>query len=536
MSGQRDRHRGSDREQVGGRERGEERTGYPAEEEQRHRRESDRERGEERRSAGLQRRVEDVQYRGLLAPTEPSQAQTPDHALHSGHGVVDHGHKGHREAGDHDRADGHVAQPEHQQRDRERHRHRHGGDDRGPQIVEERAEEQDEEHGADDERQRHVVDRLLKVVGRPIDARVEPDVGHARLELIQCGFDRPGHLEGARAGELLDDQQETGTGGQDGVADQRLMVLDDRCHVAEAKGGTPGLALDRDVREIRGVGDRKEMLDPEALVRRVDEAAGPRSARLEEAQGRYPQRVAGRGDDFLQGDVLVAQATRVDADLELAFALAPDRHVRDAGHSLQPRLDRPPCEDRHVDQRKTLRRHPDHQDPACRRRRLEHRGRLGDVGQRIGFGQSFRDQLPGPKDVRAGLENELDRRQAGSRLGTDLIQPRDPVEQVLLQRHGDQLLDLVRGKAERFRLELDGRRHELGQDVHPRALELDHPQGEDAGCKRQPLKRRNLIPVSIAHRSIAVASSLRGCSAHVQARSTSLKPQWAPWPIHPPSG
>ena len=42
----------------------------------------------------------------------------------------------------------------------------------------------------------------------------------------------------------------------------------------------------------------------------------------------------------------------------------------------------------------------------------------------------------------------------------------DTDEQVLLDRHGDQLLDLGRGQPESFRLDLDGRRCKLGEDVH----------------------------------------------------------------------
>ena len=69
----------------------------------------------------------------------------------------------------------------------------------------------------------------------------------------------------------------------------------------------------------------EDVLDAEPLVRRLDESARARGRRLDEAQRRHPQRVAGRLDHLRQGDVAGAQLLRVDLDLQLAVPLAPDR-------------------------------------------------------------------------------------------------------------------------------------------------------------------------------------------------------------------
>jgi hypothetical protein len=50
------------------------------------------------------------------------------------------------------------------------------------------------------------------------------------------------------------------------------MVLDDARDFAEPGGA----ALDRDLREVARPGEGKDVADPEALVRAVDEAAGAR--------------------------------------------------------------------------------------------------------------------------------------------------------------------------------------------------------------------------------------------------------------------
>ena len=53
-----------------------------------------------------------------------------------------------------------------------------------------------------------------------------------------------------------------------------------------------------------GRGDRQDVLDGEALVRALDEAAGARRRGLDEGQRRDPQRVAGGLDDLGQRDAL----------------------------------------------------------------------------------------------------------------------------------------------------------------------------------------------------------------------------------------
>ena len=74
--------------------------------------------------------------------------------------------------------------------------------------------------------------------------------------------------------------------------------------------------------------------------------------------------------------------------------------------------------------------------------------------------------------VGAALEDELgSTRAATTDLERSSSRPVDPVE-LLLDRDGDQLLDLVRGVAERDRLDLDLRRGELGEDVDLRVRDL----------------------------------------------------------------
>src|SRR4051794_33800262 len=66
-------------------------------------------------------------------------------------------------------------------------------------------------------------------------------------------------------------------------------------------------ALDRDVAELVGAGDRRDVLDADPLVRGLDEAAGAGRGGLHEAQRGDPQRVAGRLDQLGQGDVVALQ-------------------------------------------------------------------------------------------------------------------------------------------------------------------------------------------------------------------------------------
>ena len=76
-----------------------------------------------------------------------------------------------------------------------------------------------------------------------------------------------------------------------------------------------------------------------------------------------------------------------------------------------------------------------------------------------------------------------------------VFEPRDAVEQVLLQRRGDELLDLLGGQSERLGLHLDRRRLELGIDVQRRVVQLRQPEredGDDAGHHQAPHPHRGI--------------------------------------------
>ena len=92
-----------------------------------------------------------------------------------------------------------------------------------------------------------------------------------------------------------------------------------------------------------------------------------------------------------------------------------------------------------------------------------------------------------------GSKSQVDDRQAGHRPGRDRVDPRHAVEEVLLDRHRDQLLDLLRRQSEGLRLDLHRGRLELGVDVHVRALQLDERHAEerdDAGHDDPPQPHR----------------------------------------------
>lgn len=60
----------------------------------------------------------------------------------------------------------------------------------------------------------------------------------------------------------------------------------------------------------------------------------------------------------------------------------------------------------------------------------------------------------------------------------DLVDEGDPVQQVLLERHRDQLFDLGRGKSESFGPDLNHRRTELGELVDRDVAHLRHADGD----------------------------------------------------------
>ena len=204
-----------------------------------------------------------------------------------------------------------------------------------------------------------------------------------------------GHLERVGTRQLLHNDQEPGAAAVQAIADQRLMVLDQVRNLLEPQRG----ALDGEPRHIARLCDGQHVPDADALVRGLDEAARTRDRGLEEAERRIPQRVAGRPDDLTQRTPVVAQLLGVDAHLQLALALAPDRHVRHTRNAQQARPDRPAGEHRHLDQRQLARAQAHHHHPVLGRQRLQHLRGLRHVGQGMRLRKSLGDDLAGTVDV-----------------------------------------------------------------------------------------------------------------------------------------
>ena len=124
------------------------------------------------------------------------------------------------------------------------------------------------------------------------------------------------------------------------------------------------------------------------------------------------------------------------------------------------------------------RRGADHHDPVRRRERLEHLRGRDTFGRRVGLRRRARPRPVGRDRgrCRARRRGRSGRGRQSTRSGC----PRGtrPVQQVRLDGNRHQLLDLGRRQPERFRLHLDGRRHELGQDVGRHVAELADPDGQ----------------------------------------------------------
>ena len=414
--------------------------------------------------------------------------------LGAGHRVVDHHREGEREAGERDRVERLPEQVQRERRRDERGRDRHEHDEHRAPVHEDGDERERQQHGGDDDRRREVARRLVDEARRPEDGGVGLQAGEARPELLQCRLDALRDLLGVGARELLDDEQQALGVVDDGVADERLVVLDDVGDVGQPQ---PAGAFDGNLAELLGIGDLVEdVANLQALLRRLDEAAGARNGGLEVAHRGRDLRVAGGADDLAQRDVLLTQPLGADLDLDLLVAHAPDGDVRDARHAHEARPQRPARDDRLLDRRQVLRGEADHHHAARRRQRLQHRRRLGDVGEggSAQLGEALLHELATLVDVVAGLEHQHDRRQARQRGGADDVDALDAVEQVRLERDRQQLLDLGRRQAEGFSLDLDVRRGELGIDVHGRVAERhdadDHDRGGDADDEAAEPQRR----------------------------------------------
>ena len=107
-------------------------------------------------------------------------------------------------------------------------------------------------------------------------------------------------------------------------------------------------------------------------------------------------------------------------------------------------------------------------------------GGLETLRQGMGLGEPLLDQLPGLIDVRAGLEDQDDRGQAGHRLRPDHLDALHPVEQVGLEGDRDQLLDLFGRQPEGLGLDLGVGGRELRKHIHRSPPELHDAHRKDA--------------------------------------------------------
>ena len=152
-------------------------------------------------------------------------------------------------------------------------------------------------------------------------------------------LDPLGDLERAGAGELLDHQHHARAPGDDGVADQRLVVHLDVRDVGQAQPTTG--ALDGNLAQLRRVGDLLQQVPHlEALLRRLDEPTGAGCRRLEEGQRGDDLGVAGGSNDLAQCHASLTQPLGVDLHLQLLVAHAPDGDVGDSRDAHQARPQR----------------------------------------------------------------------------------------------------------------------------------------------------------------------------------------------------
>ena len=72
--------------------------------------------------------------------------------------------------------------------------------------------------------ERLLIDSSMNVAGRKI-VGVDRDPGEAGLQLVERRLDSSRHVQGVRPRQLLDDEHQPVAVVDDGIADQRLVVL-----------------------------------------------------------------------------------------------------------------------------------------------------------------------------------------------------------------------------------------------------------------------------------------------------------------------
>ena len=298
--------------------------------------------------------------------------------------------------------------------------------------------------------------RSMNVAGRKMVGSISTSL-QPGLERLERLLDAAGHFERVALGLLLDDEQQARAVVDDGVADGGRRADRHVRHVAQPHRGAAAEIDDR-ARQVLRLDDRRQVPDGQALVRRVDEAAG-----LEHGG------VAGGLDDRVERDAVGAAAGRDRPAPETACRAGPRwrRWPRRAptsawaGSSTGPASVRSRC-DSVFDQ-----------TPIFITRLVD------DSGCRMTGGLATAGSCRASAVIRSctscrtcswsvpcsSTSTTCDRPE--HRLRAHRLDARHAGQRVL-QRHGDEAFDLLAGQAGRFGLDLDDRRRELGEDVQRR--------------------------------------------------------------------
>src|SRR6185295_2344000 len=116
------------------------------------------------------------------------------------------------------------------------------------------------------------------------------------------------------------------------------MPLDDGGEIGEMQIGP---VFECDLRQIGRRPYRRNMLNADPLVWRVDETAGAWNGSFDKAQWRGPERVCCCFNHLQQRYARELQLLWVGQHLKLLFALPPYRDICDAWYTHEPRPDIP---------------------------------------------------------------------------------------------------------------------------------------------------------------------------------------------------
>ena len=194
---------------------------------------------------------------------------------------------------------------------------------------------------------------------------------------------------------------------------------------------------------VVGGDDRRDVLDAQSLVGRVDEAAGAGRGGLQDSSAATPTCALPADCDDLSRAVTSAAASLFGVDLRPAAGgpagptsttLATPGTPISRGRIVQRASTDISIRDIVVCASET-----DHEDPAGRRLRLEHdRRRAETLGSALAWVSRSLHHLPGAQQIGPRFEHQC--RSTTARAPTPsacVVQPRHAVEQVRLQRNGD---------------------------------------------------------------------------------------------------